>query len=491
MICDQFCYNMWLTLEKFCEWVKNKSRTSREIAQNYLSKIAKDTTNSFVRTHESYVDRNVDIFSERLFCWAAVGVKDIFLTKGYEVSCASKMLEWYIPPYSATCIKKLEEAWWLMIGKTNMDEFAMGTTGETSYYWPVTNPYDETRVSWWSSSWSAAAVAEDLCIVSLWTDTWWSVRLPASWCGIVWMKATYWRISRYWVQAMASSFDHVWVFSKVVEDWVRVMQAMSWHDSHDATTCPWSNDTSDWLVWLWKTDLNGKKLAVIKQFLWEGIDEDSRALIEKNIEVARWLWAEIAYVDLPIVEFCIPTYYILVPAEVSTNMARFDGIRFWHQKNTKEFDTIYDYYATIRKEWFWEEVKRRILTGSYVLSAWYYDAYYKKALRARKKIQMEVDKVFWTYDAIIGPISTSPAPKVWANEDNPIALYLMDIYTVLANLTQTPALSIPCWYVERWWKKLPVWFQIMTKKRDEATMFSIASTLEKAFAFKPLHSLTS
>jgi len=219
----------------------------------------------------------------------------------------------------------------------------------------------------------------------------------------------------------------------------------------------------------------------------EWIDEDNRAVVEKTIALARSLWAEVEYIDLPIVEFCIPTYYVLVPAEVSTNLAKFDWIKHWLQKSTTVFDTVYDYYSAIRKEWFGDEVKRRILTWSYVLSAWYYDAYFKKALLTRKKIQNEVAAIFETYDALIGPMTTWPAWELWALDNDPIAMYLMDIYAVLWNLTQAPAMSIPCGYVERGGKNLPVWFQIMTKQRNESEMFSIASVLESALAFAPLY----
>lgn len=480
---------MSLTLEAYCAWIKNWSLDAFSVANDYVKKIKNDTTNSFVRTHEQYIEDHASDFSDRVLCGAAIWVKDIFMTKWYESSCGSAMLEGYIPPYTATSMKKLEKAWWLMIGKTNMDEFAMWSSWETSYFGPVKNPYDNTRVAWWSSSWSPAAVALDLCIASLWTDTWWSIRLPASLCGVVWIKPTYWRISRYGVQAMASSFDHVWVFSKNVKDGLLVTQAMSGQDCHDATTTKESCNTAWRLEWLGKTDLKWKNLAVIKQFMGDGMDEDCRALVEETIDIARWLWAKVTYIDLPIVEFVLNMYYILVPAEVSTNMAKFDGVRFGHQKNPADYSSIYEYYANVRKEWFGDEVKRRILTWSYVLSAGYYDAYYKKALRARKKLQGVMGQLFKEYDAIIWPMSVWPAWKIWEMIDDPTAMYLMDIYAVLANLTQAPAMSIPCGYVERAWKKLPIGFQIMTKKRDEATMFSLASTLEQAIQFAPLLSV--
>lgn len=508
---------MWSTLTAYIQQIKNNETTVEAVHTAYTKKILWDTTNAFLNRQE-YIDRldNRDTvksdnagnndnawksdnawdskntwnaanqsLEETILAWAPIAVKDIFMVEGYTTTSWSKMLEDYKPPYSATAIHKLEAAWWVIIGKTNMDEFAMGSGWETSAFWPTHNPYDHTRVSGGSSSGSAAAVAWDLCVGALWTDTWGSVRLPAALCGIVWVKPTYGRISRYGVQAMASSFDHVGVFSKTVRDGALLTQVLAGKDTYDATTQKQSDDTSWWLDYKTEDWLKGMRFALPKQFLWDGIDEDCRQNCLDTIAHVESLWWVVDQIDFSAIDYAVSIYYILVPAEVSTNLQRYDWIRYWLQKDTAAFDSIFDYYAAIRNEGFWEEVKRRILTGSYVLSAGHQDAYYNKALQARKAIQDKAASIFEQYDGIVWPMTTQPAWKIWEYSDDPVSMYLMDKFGVLANMIHAPALSVPSWYVQRDWVDLPVWFQIITKPRDEKTLFKVWACLEEAIDFTP------
>lgn len=366
-----------------------------------------------------------------------------------------------------------------MIGKTNMDEFAMGWSNEHSFFWPVCNPYDEERISGGSSWWSAVAVATDLCLAALGTDTWGSIRQPASFCGIVGTKGTYGRTSRYGVQAMASSLDHIGVFTKTVEDAVIMMQTMSGKDEHDATTL---ETTSEELQSredaLKRESLEWKRFALPREWINEGIDPHVRQTIESTCDFLRTKWAVIDLIDLPVLNDAIAAYYILCPAEVSTNMARFDGVRFGVQWDTAQFERIHDYYAAIRSQGFGDEVKRRILTGAYVLSAGFYDSYYRKAVALRDQMRNAFARLFAQYDAVIWPTVPVLPRKIGSNID-PVQEYLLDLCTIPGNLTWTPAMSVPCGFADVDGKKLPIGFQVMTKYRDEATMFGVARVVEK------------
>jgi aspartyl-tRNA(Asn)/glutamyl-tRNA(Gln) amidotransferase subunit A len=472
---------MSLTLKEYITGVHNGSLDHKKILLSYLEKAKmQDTYNAFVRIHDDYVNAHGSDLSLLPLAWAPIGMKDIFMTKWYETTCCSKILQWYIPGYSSSVFEKLEQAWWCMIGKTNMDEFAMGASNETSCFGVVKNPHDESRIAGGSSGWSAAAVAADLCLWAFATDTWWSIRLPAALCGIVWVKATYGRTSRYGVQAMASSLDHIGVLTKTVEDAVILMSAVSGQDDHDATSIPFTEEEqqsrNDALS---RSDLNNKKIAVPKQFFNEWMDPDVKKTCLETIAYLESQWASVDRIDLPIVDYAVPTYYIITPAEVSTNMARFDGIRFGLQWNPENFESLHHYYANIRAEWFGSEVKRRILTGAYVLSAWFYDAYYRKALAVRAQMRRDFAKIFNQYDAVVSPTSPEVAWKIGEKINDPVKMYLADIYTAIANLVGNPAMSVPCGWVEKDGKKLPVGFQIMTWMRDEATMFGIGRVVER------------
>jgi aspartyl-tRNA(Asn)/glutamyl-tRNA(Gln) amidotransferase subunit A len=386
------------------------------------------------------------------------------------------MGQWYIPPYSADCFERLEAIGWCMIGKCSMDEFAMWWANENPHYGPCKNPHDHMRISWWSSWWSAAAVANDECLAALGTDTWWSVRQPAALCGVVGAKPTYGRVSRFGVQSMASSLDQVWTLAKTVEDAAIVLKWIAWYDERDSTS---QAQADKWIMDGLDAGVQWLKFALPKQYLSEWIDDDVKQSVLHTVEQLKAQWATIDEIDLPLLSYWIPAYYILMPAEAHSNLSRFDGMRFGHQWDTKEFDTIYDYYATVRDQWFGDEVKRRILTWAYVLSAGFYDAYYSQAKRFQVTLRNQLNTAFWAYSAIIGPTSPVPAWKIGEKSNDPIANYLADIYTVTANLAGLPALSVPISPVERDGISLPVWFQIMTKARDESMMFRIWNSIEK------------
>ena len=470
---------MSLTLKDYIQQVEAWTLQPEVVVASYLEKAKEQNSkyNIFLSFADDYIKNNLTSLKWWALKWAPIAIKDLILTKGVTTTFGSKIAEKYIPPYNATCFEKLEQAWWCMIGKVNLDEFAMGWSNENSAYWPVVNPYWVNRVSGWSSGWSAAAVAADLCLAALWTDTGWSVRQPAFMCWIVWLKPTYGRVSRYGVSAMASSFDQVWVMTKTVYDAALMLQAITWQDVHDATIIE-KNDTASWFESLKNTDIKWKRIWYCKQFFGEGIDP----LIEKNtkdtLERAKNQWAEIVELDFPLLKYMVAVYYILMPAEVSTNLARFDGIRFWLQDDTSTFASIKDYYSTIRDKWFGTEVKRRILMWSYVLSAWFYDAYYRKAQMARAKMQQTMNSLFDKVDVILWPTSPELARKIWERTNDPLKNYLADIYTIPANIGWYPAMNVPTWFVEKDWEQFAVGIQLMAPHWKEDVLFGIGQCIE-------------
>lgn len=470
---------MSLTLVEYIAGVRAWSIDPRKTLQEYIQKIkAGDQYNAFVRVHEPYIDMHIDDFSSRPLAGAPIGVKDIFMTKWYETTCCSQILQWFTPGYSSTVFENIEVAGWCMVGKTNMDEFAMGWSNEHSCFWPVRNPHDLERISGGSSGGSAVAVATDMCLAALGTDTWGSIREPASFCGVVGTKWTYGRTSRYGVQAMSSSLDHIGVFTKTVEDAVVMMEIMSGKDPHDATSIPTTQEeVTARKDALHRNSLAWKRLALPREWMDEWVDSAVKEAIEHTCAYLREQGAVVELVDLPILKAAIAAYYIICPAEVSTNMARFDGVRFGLQGDTSAFERMHDYYASIREKGFGAEVKRRILTWAYVLSAGFYDAYYRKAIWVRDQMRHAFADLFTTYDAIVGPTVPVLPRKIGSNVD-PVQEYLLDLCTIPANLTGTPAMSVPCGFAEIDWKKLPIWFQIMTADRDEATMFGIGNVVE-------------
>lgn len=468
------------TLKDYINKVDNNTIQPESIVEDYLNKAQKENDKyfSYVRFHEDYIKENIQSLQQLPLRWAPIWVKDNFITKWYVSSCGSKMLENYIWVYESTVTQNLKQAWACMIGKTNMDEFAMWSSTENSYFWVTKNPYWENMIPGGSSGWSAVAVASDGCIAALGTDTWWSIRQPASMCGVVGLKPTYWRVSRFGIQAMASSLDQAWTFTKTVEDASILLKAMSWKDENDATSVH-KEDYDSWDDAVKTKDLKWYKIAVFNEFFGEWIDEDVKKVVKENISKIESLWAQVEYIDFPMLEYALSVYYVVMPAELSTNLSRFDGIRFWHQKDSFDFDSIYDYYSNIRKEGFGDETKRRIIVGTYVLSAGYYDAYYLRAQKIRKLIKKDFDKIFAEYDAIVGPVAPTAAWKIWEKTNDPLKMYLSDIYTIPANLAWLPAISVPWGFVNKDWSDLPVWIHIMANQWREDNIFAVSSALEK------------
>ena len=466
-----------LTLKSYIEQVESWKINPFDIVWEFLDRAEKDSDalHAFVRLHPDYVEKNLNDFKDLPLHWAPIGVKDNIMTKWYISSVGSKMLENYVAPYSATCFERLQKQWWLMIWKTNMDEFAMWSSTEYSAFWNTKNPNWIDRIPWGSSWWSAAAVAWGLCLAALWTDTWGSVRWPAALCGIVWFKPTYWRVSRYGVQSMASSFDQVWVLSKTVEDARIMLNVICGYDENDSQ----SNKRADKKDFY---DLNIKesdiKIAVPNEAVNEALDPRVKRLFFAKIDELKSHWFMVDYVDLPILRYVSAIYYMLISAEVTSNLWRFDGIRFGLQEDMKWVQGLNDYYMKVRDEWFWSEVKKRILLWNYLVTKENYEKYYLRGYKARKFLQSEFAKFFKNYHIILTPTTPTPAWKFWEKTSDPLIMYLEDMYTVTANLVWIPAISIPMWTVEDRGDILPVGVQLMWWKREEWLLLSIAEKIE-------------
>jgi aspartyl-tRNA(Asn)/glutamyl-tRNA(Gln) amidotransferase subunit A len=470
---------MSLTLTSYLAWVHDHTISPLETVQSYLQKANSNSLNAYITITKDYaLERIADSdFVQLPLHGAPVCLKDNILTKWIETTCGSKILQWYIPPYSATCFEKLEQAWWCLIAKANMDEFAMGSSNETSAYGPVLNPYDHTRVSWWSSGGVASAVAWDLCLWWIGTDTWWSIRQPAALCGVVGLKPTYGRVSRYGVMPMANSLDQVGVIAKTVQDSSILLTSISWYDHKDETSIDTKNDSQRSSCFDTKKNLTGIKIAVFNQFFDSWLDNNIAEELKKKILHIQDLWGVVEYIDFPLMSYCLPVYYTLCPAEVSTNLARLDGIKYGLQKDTAQFDTLKNYITAIRSEWFGEEAQRRIMIGSYILNSKHFQEYYIQAIKMRTLISDAMIHIFDTYDAILSPTSPEVARELGRKNNDPIAMYLADIYTILANLVGIPAISIPSWYKQVGDIKLPMAFQLMSNHWKEDILFQMGYRL--------------
>ncbi|MEP6847297.1 MAG: Asp-tRNA(Asn)/Glu-tRNA(Gln) amidotransferase subunit GatA [Acidobacteriota bacterium] len=403
----------------------------------------------------------------------AIAVKDNICTMGMRTSCGSQILHDYKAQYDATAIKRLNDAGAIIVGKTNMDEFAMGSSNESSAFGPVKNPWDITRVPGGSSGGSAVAVASGVVRAALGSETGGSVRQPASLCGIVGFKPTYGRISRYGLVAFASSLDNIGIFGQNCRDVAGVLGAIAGRDERDATSA--DVPVPDYLSTI-NSDIEGKRIGVPRALFGEGLDVDVRESVESAIEDFRSLGAEIVDVELPHAKYGIAVYYIIATAEASSNLARYDGVRYGFR--AEDADELRKMYSTTREEGFGAEVKRRIMLGTYVLSSGYYDAYYSKAQRVRALLRRDYAEAFAKCDAIITPTSPSVAFKIGERSDDPLAMYLSDIYTVSANLAGVPALSVPCGLST---DGLPIGLQLIGNYWTEASLLNLGHTYESAF----------
>jgi aspartyl-tRNA(Asn)/glutamyl-tRNA(Gln) amidotransferase subunit A len=396
--------------------------------------------------------------------------KDIFCTAGVLTTCASKMLSNFVAPYDATIVTRLKDAGMVMVGKANMDEFAMGSSNETSFYGPVRNPWDATKVPGGSSGGSAAAVAARLAPLATATDTGGSIRQPASLCGVTGLKPTYGRVSRYGMIAFASSLDQAGTITVSAEDSALVLQAMAGFDPRDSTSV--DAPVPDYSAAL-AAPLAGLKVGILKEFFGEGLQPEVEAPVRAALATLQKLGAVVKEVSLPSLPLSVPTYYVVAPAECSSNLARFDGVRFGHRcENPKD---LQDLYRRSRAEGFGAEVKRRIMTGTYVLSAGYYDAYYLKAQKVRALITEDFRRAFGEVDLLLGPTAPTPAFGLGDKTADPITMYLNDIYTIGANLAGLPAMSIPCGFAGN----LPVGVQLIGPHFGEGKLLTAAHRFQQ------------
>ncbi|MBT9332184.1 Asp-tRNA(Asn)/Glu-tRNA(Gln) amidotransferase subunit GatA [Paracidobacterium acidisoli] len=401
-----------------------------------------------------------------------IGIKDVLTLEGFPATAGSKILEGYRPPYTATAVRRLADAGAVFVGKINCDEFAMGSSNENSAYGPVRNPHDLDRVPGGSSGGSAAAVAAGMATATLGTDTGGSIRQPASFCGVVGVLPTYGRVSRYGLIAFASSLDRVGPFAATVRDAAAVLGVIAGHDPLDATSSPLP--VPDYAAALdATTGVAGLRLGVPSEYFAEGLDPEVRAAIDSGIEQLRAAGAEIKPISLPHTRYAVPTYYVIATAEASANLARFDGVRYGLR--APESNTLSAMYRKTRDLGFGAEVKRRILLGTYVLSAGYYDAYYRKAQQVRRLLTDDFLAAFREVDAIITPVAPTPAFRLGEKTDDPVSMYLADIYTVTASLAGICGISVPCGKSKT---GLPIGMQILGKHFDESTLFRVAQIVE-------------
>ena len=457
-----------------------RESTAADIAEDCLARIARDDD----RIHAYLsVDRDYALAqAAKIDALAAsgqplpklagvpIGIKDVLTLEGFPATAGSKILEGYCPPYTATAVRRLAEAGAVFPGKLNCDEFAMGSSNENSAYGPVHNPHALDRVPGGSSGGSAAAVAAGMAVASLGTDTGGSIRQPASFCGVVGVLPTYGRVSRYGLIAFASSLDRIGPFATNVRDAATVLGVIAGHDRMDATSSPLP--VPDYAAEIEK-GVAGMKLGVPAEYFAEGLDPEVRSAIEDGIERLRAAGAEIRKISLPHTRYAIPTYYVIATAEASSNLARFDGVRYGFR--APQSDTLAAMYRRTRDLGFGAEVKRRILLGTYVLSHGYYDAFYRKAQQVRRLLTDDFLAAFREVDAIVTPTAPTPAFKIGEKSDDPVAMYLADIYTVTASLAGICGLSVPCGASR---DGLPIGMQILGRHFDEATIFRVGQALE-------------
>ncbi len=481
-----------LTVHELQEKFKNKELTITEINKAYIDRInekEKDIQAFITLTTDEALEKSKNI-EEKVnkgeikgeLAGIPIGIKDNMCINGVKTTCASKMLENFIAPYNATVIEKINDENMISLGKTNMDEFAMGSSTETSYFKKTKNPWDLSKVPGGSSGGSAAAVASNMVPWALGSDTGGSIRQPAGCCGIVGLKPTYGLVSRYGLIAYASSLDQIGTFTKDVEDTAILLNVIAGHDDRDTTSA--KREKKDYTKVL-KNDVKGLKIAVPKEFFGDGINKEVKESIEKAIEKYKELGAIVEEVSLDIANYALATYYIIACAEASSNLGRFDGIRYGYR--SPKFNNLRDIYINSRSEGFGDEVKRRIILGTYVLSSGYYDAYYKKAQQVRTLVKSRFDEVFENHDIILTPTAPTTAFKIGEKSDNPLEMYLSDICTVSVNIAGLPGLSIPCGVDS---EGMPVGMQLIGKRFDEETILNAGYTYEQAIKFRETYKPT-
>ncbi|ALN76878.1 MULTISPECIES: Asp-tRNA(Asn)/Glu-tRNA(Gln) amidotransferase subunit GatA [Staphylococcus] len=454
------------------EIVKDIYDAIEETDPQIKSFLALDKENALKKAEELDQKQAAGEIEGKLF-GIPMGIKDNIITEGLETTCASKMLEGFVPIYESTVMKKLHAENGVLIGKVNLDEFAMGGSTETSYFKKTVNPFDHKAVPGGSSGGSAAAVAAGLVPFTLGTDTGGSIRQPAAYCGVVGLKPTYGRVSRFGLVAFASSLDQIGPLTRNVKDNAIVLEAIVGEDELDSTSAP--NVSNDFTSDIGK-DISGMKIALPKEYIGEGVDEEVKASVLKAVETLKSLGATVEEVSLPRTPYGIPSYYVIASAEASSNLARFDGIRYgYHSKDASNLEEL---YKMSRSEGFGEEVKRRIFLGTYVLSSGYYDAYYKKAQKVRTLIKNDFENVFDNYDVVIGPTTPTVAFDIGSEIDDPLTMYANDLLTTPVNLAGLPGISIPCGLAEN---GRPIGLQLIGKPFDEKTLYRVAYQFETQF----------
>ena len=476
-----------MALKKLREMLDSKEISAVELTEQYLDRIENSDKeiNSYITVckENALADAKkaqevIDSGNSGAFTGLPISVKDNICTLGVKTTCASHMLDDFIPPYNATVMEKLKKDNIVMLGKTNMDEFAMGGSSQTSYFGGVKNPYDLTRVTGGSSGGAAASVSADLCAAALGSDTGGSVRQPASFCGVTGLKPTYGTVSRWGLIAFASSLDQIGVIAKSAEDTGYMLEGIYGYDENDATSSKKSEGNYNSLI---GCDVSKLKIGVPKEFFGDGLNDEVKTAVLNAVEYYKKLGCEIVDVSLPSLEYAVSAYYLISSAEAASNLSRFDGIKYGLRSGLGE--DFNDLIKNSRREGFGQEVKRRIMLGNYALCSGYYDAYYKNATRIRTQIRNEYADIFSKCDVMLTPTAPTTAYKIGEQENDPVKMYLADIYTVTVNIAGLPAISTTCGYDS---KGLPIGMSLIGKAFDEKTIIAVCDRFEKDFERKEI-----
>jgi len=470
-----------LTASELTEKIQKGEVSSEEVTRSVIQRIeqTEPAINAYITVMaEKAIERAKEVDSRRVkgeeigrLGGVPMAIKDVIILAGTRTTAGSHILENFIPPYNAHVIDKLTEAGVVFVGKSNTDEFAMGSTSETSFFGPPKNPHNTNMVTGGSSGGSAAAVASDECIAALGSDTGGSIRQPASFCGVVGIKPTYGRVSRFGLIAYASSLDQIGSITKTVEDSALVLSVIAGYDNRDSTSL--NKSVPDYLESI-EAGPKGLKIGLPKEYFGEGIDSEVKMITLGAAEILKSEGVEVIDISLPHTEYAVPTYYLLATAEASANLERYDGVRYGYRNENP--GNLFELYAKSRSEGFGTEVKRRIMLGTYCLSAGYYDAYYRKAQKVRRLIKEDFDTALKTVDAILAPVSPTPAFPIGSKINDPLQMYLADIYTISLNLAGLPGISVPAGKTS---DGLPVGVQFMGRILDENTLFKLSATLER------------
>lgn len=474
-----------LTIHELQKLIQNGEVSSMQITRSVFSRIdeVEERVHSYIRLMKdealaaaARADEDIKKGNIRPLTGIPVALKDIVCTKGIPTTCGSNILHNFVPPYNATVVEKLSAAGAVFVGKANMDEFAMGSSTETSFFGPTCNPWDLERIPGGSSGGSATAVAADECIASIGSDTGGSIRQPAALCGVVGMKPTYGRVSRFGLIAFASSLDQIGPFTKDVEDCAIMMNVLAGYDPRESTSV--KMEVPDYRQFI-SRDISGWKVGIPKEYFVEGIDPEVSAAINGAIDTVKKCGGQCIDISLPHTQYSVAVYYIIAPAEASSNLARYDGVKYGFRASGER--DLMEMYRKTRMEGFGEEVKRRIMIGTYALSAGYYDAYYGKASQVRALIRRDFDEAFRECDIILTPTTPTPAFKIGEKTDDPLQMYLSDIFTISTNLAGIPGISIPCGFTAA---GLPIGVQFLAGHFEEGKLLQIASAFEKNAAIE-------